>query len=461
LVTLWDAGPAGRAATLRAHKSFVYAVAFSPDGKTLASAGGDRLVKLWEAGTGRELNALGVHHASIESLAFSPDGRTLASGDHFGYIRLWEYGAGRALRLLNQEGPAASHLAFSADGKLLASGGDERGFVWDVANGRRLSAFGVKRFILSSLALSPDGLKVAAAGCIPPRFLNRKCSVRLWDASTGRELHSFGVPSELEALAFSRDGKLLAGVGSTAAPRLWNTSTGALVGTLEELRGTPHTLAFDDGAKRLTGSFDFGNAPGRVLWDVDTRKLVSPPAFALPPLPPLETADPPKPPSTPAPPESDGIEYGGGGAVVGVGDGSGFGPGFGTGRGIWQNLYPDEPDVGGQATGPRVQTPHQGGGGYTPIFRASQVTVKARVTHQPEALFTERARRNLTTGHVRLRAVLSPNGKVTNIRVIRELPHFLTDEAVRAARLIKFVPAIKDGHAVPQYVTLDYHFNIY
>jgi TonB family protein len=438
LVTLWDAGAGARAATLRAHSSYVYAVAFSPDGQTLASGGGDLRVRLWDAASGRALNTLGGHQASIETLAFSPDGRTLASGDHFGVIKLWEFASGRELGTLDQAGRPASRLAFSADGKFLASGGDGDAFVWEVATARRLGVFNVKRFSLHGLALSPDGRTAAAAGCTPRWLLKVECSVRLWDAATGRERRSLGVPSEFEALAFSRDGKLLAGVGPRAAPRLWDPSTGAKVGTLEEVRGTPHSLAFDDGAQRLTGSFQIDGGPARVVWDVGTRRLAAPPVHGLPPLPPMERPDAAGQPSLPTAPVSPD---GGGG----LGPGPGVGPGRGTGGGV---------NVGGGGGGPVPVD-------YNRIFRGSEVTVRARVISKPEPGFTEKARMNYIVGQVRLRAVLASTGEVTNIVVLSELPYFLTDRAVWAARHMKFVPATKDGRPVSQWVTLEYNFNIY
>lgn len=91
-------------------------------------------------------------------------------------------------------------------------------------------------------------------------------------------------------------------------------------------------------------------------------------------------------------------------------------------------------------------------------FRLSEVTTRAVILSKPEPGFTEEARRNNVSGTVRLRAVLSVDGRVRNIAVVRGLPDGLTDLCVRAARLIRFKPAVKDGHAVSQYVTLEYNF---
>lgn len=101
------------------------------------------------------------------------------------------------------------------------------------------------------------------------------------------------------------------------------------------------------------------------------------------------------------------------------------------------------------------------GGQHPDIFRGSEVTVRATVLSKPEPGFTEEARRNNVAGTIRLRAVFAADGRVRNIAVVRSLPDGLTERAIRAARAIKFKPASMNGHAVSQYVTLEYNFYIY
>ncbi len=143
---------------------------------------------------------------------------------------------------------------------------------------------------------------------------------------------------------------------------------------------------------------------------------------------------------------------------IGTGEGSGVGPGdgqgYGPGRGF--NTGGGDGKVGGG--GP-------GGGGdgvdYNKTFNQKDVTRKAVITFKPEPGFTEEARKNNVTGVVRLRAVLSSSGGVTNISVIKPLPDGLTEKAISAARQIRFQPAQKDGRTVSQYIVLEYNFNIY
>ena len=139
------------------------------------------------------------------------------------------------------------------------------------------------------------------------------------------------------------------------------------------------------------------------------------------------------------------------GGGVGPGEGGGYGPGRGGNIGGGDRVE----GGGGRGGG--------GGGGedYTRTFQPKDVTRKALITYKPEPGFTEDARKNNVIGTVRLRAILHASGSVTNVTVVKGLPDGLTEKAIAAAKQIRFTPAEKDGHAVSQYVTLEYDFNIY
>jgi TonB family protein len=95
------------------------------------------------------------------------------------------------------------------------------------------------------------------------------------------------------------------------------------------------------------------------------------------------------------------------------------------------------------------------------VFAAREVTARAKITSKPEPLYTVRARRNQTTGTVRLRIVLGADGTVGHIYPTRTLPDGLTEASIAAARKIKFIPAMRDGRLVSQFVTIEYNFNIF
>jgi len=98
---------------------------------------------------------------------------------------------------------------------------------------------------------------------------------------------------------------------------------------------------------------------------------------------------------------------------------------------------------------------------YTRTFRPGEVSRKAQIIHKPEPLYTEEARKNEVTGMVRLRLVVTADGKVSSIVPLTRLPDGLIVTASLAARHIKFIPAVKDGRKVSQYITIEYNFHIY
>jgi WD40 repeat protein len=160
--------------TLTGHTDSVWSVAFSPDGKRLASASSDKKVKLWDAQSDKELLTL-VGHEWISDVTFSPDGKRLASGSN-----VWDSHSGQQLLTL-QRGQWI--MAFSPDGKRVAGSGVRNKLtVWDAQTGAELLACQGHTSYIRSVAFSPDG-KYLASGA-------RNSVAKIWDAQTGQELHT-------------------------------------------------------------------------------------------------------------------------------------------------------------------------------------------------------------------------------------------------------------------------------
>jgi WD40 repeat protein len=121
-VKLWDAGSGKVLQTLKGHESCVNGVAFSRDGKTLASASRDKTVKLWDAGSGKVLQTLKGHESCVNGVAFSRDGKTLASASDDRMVKLWDTGSGKALQTLKGDSNNSlnSVLNRSASSRLLS-----------------------------------------------------------------------------------------------------------------------------------------------------------------------------------------------------------------------------------------------------------------------------------------------------------------------------------------------------
>jgi WD40 repeat protein len=279
-VNLWDVdGQKRLGPPLLGHQERITSVAMSPDGKLLASASSDGAILLWDLAARRQrlLPFLG-HTGQVTSLDFHPQGKILASADYDGTIILWDVATGTPLARLSSahERPVRS-IAFNPEGSLLASGDDgetdtvgkRRGMVvlWDVAKrkpvGRPL--VGHKDFI-RTLAFSPDGKSLASG--------SYDTTVILWDVAS----HSMrGHPltyhtGTVFGLAFSPDGKLLASSGYDRKIALWNVATGELYKTFNGHGDRIFGLAFNRNG--LLASAD--GAGNILLWDILARDLRRP-----------------------------------------------------------------------------------------------------------------------------------------------------------------------------------------
>jgi WD40 repeat protein len=280
VVRLWDMA-SGKQLRRLEHPRAVLAVSFAPDGMTLASGGGATMqdwpqrkpnpsgVRLWDVATGKLLRTLEGHQQLIVSVAFSADGRMLASGSWDGTTRLWDVTAGKESRKLN--GPPACSLSFAPDGKLLALGSVGPAVrLWDVTAGQDVSHPGEAHTgHVCSVSFSPDGLTLATGAS------SGDGAARTWDAASGKPLRRLPHPGGAHSVAFAPDGKTLAS-GGAGLVCIWDAATGRLRHKLEAPGGSP--LAFSPDGKLLVAGSDGGVSPMDQrtlrLWDVATGKLL-------------------------------------------------------------------------------------------------------------------------------------------------------------------------------------------
>lgn len=218
-IQVWDTATGAVGPRLKGHTARVSALLYL--GEVLASASDDGTIILWDAKQGEQLQRLAGHKGRGLVLAGSPDGKTLASTGADGRVRLWDASTGRAgTSIATNDGPFS--LAFAPDGKAIATGGS-RVRLWDVETGKEVRSLAwTPGGTVGSVAFAPDGKTLAAS--------DGTTRIRLWDVPTGKALPSGeGHQGKLTALAFSADGKRLATAGDRDAPRLWDLATGTVV----------------------------------------------------------------------------------------------------------------------------------------------------------------------------------------------------------------------------------------
>ncbi|MDH6107067.1 WD40 repeat domain-containing protein [Anabaenopsis tanganyikae CS-531] len=214
-IKLWDVATRRLIATLTGNSYGVYSVAFSPDGQTLAS-GGYQTIKLWDVATGASIATLTGHSNEVHSVAFSPNGQTLASAIRYNtIIKLSDVATGRSIATLKGHSDSVWSVAFSPDGQTLASGSwDKTIKLWDVAIRQEIATLKGHSNEVRSVAFSPNGQTLASGSWDK--------TIKLWDVATQEEIATLtGHSNEVFSVAFSPDGRTLASGSGDNTIKFW------------------------------------------------------------------------------------------------------------------------------------------------------------------------------------------------------------------------------------------------
>ncbi|KAG0287697.1 hypothetical protein BGZ96_008401 [Linnemannia gamsii] len=264
-VRLWDARLGILTKTLYGHHDAVVGVAYSRDGKRLASCSSDNTVRLWNPSNGSARNTLFGHINEVRCIAFSPNDKFIASGGLDGTIRLWSAGSGLVDAYPDNIAAKLVCIDVSPDGKQIVTGNSKGvGQLWDTSSGKQMVKLEghTKEVEITEVAFSPCGKRIASASL--------DNTVRFWNAATGVAESTVILQSRaVECLSFSPDGKQLVTSGQDQIVRTWDASNGKAVHVLEGHKAWIWKVPFSPGGHQIASCSDDGSVR---VWDPKTGK---------------------------------------------------------------------------------------------------------------------------------------------------------------------------------------------
>ncbi len=261
-VRIWNMKTGRLVFTLSRHKERIYDVAFSPNGMLIASASFDGTVRLWESKTGELIQTFGGIEGGAVSVAFSPDSALVAGGGVDRIVRIWDVKAETMILSLEGHQDQVLSVEFSPDGETLVSTSSDRTVrLWDAVTGEPLATLDAGGYFVLDAAFSPDGKRLSA--------VSDDSNIVTWDLESKKVILKMkGHGQYVSSIAYSPDGRLLASAGTDRTVRLWNAKTGRLLHTIEGHNDIVWGVAFSpDGHVLASSSYD-----GTVkLWEIGTE----------------------------------------------------------------------------------------------------------------------------------------------------------------------------------------------
>jgi WD40 repeat protein/serine/threonine protein kinase len=258
-IRMWNAKSGKELFALKGPTAGVNSVVFSPDSKRLATGGNDRIVRVWDAQTGEEIFTLKGHTGTVNYVTFSPDGKRLASASRDKTVKVWDAQASQELLTLKAHTDEVNSVVFSPDGELLASVSDDKTVkVWDALTGQELLTIKGHTGAVNRVAFNPNSKRLASAAA--------DHLVKVWDAQTGMELLSLkGHAGVVNSVAFSPDGKRLGSASDDKTVKVWDAQTGQIIHAFKGHTDAINDVAFSPDGKRLASASADKTAK---VWDV-------------------------------------------------------------------------------------------------------------------------------------------------------------------------------------------------
>jgi WD40 repeat protein len=260
IVKLWDIKLGRELHTLNGHQKDVNSVSYSPNGKILASASDDQTIKLWDAVSGRELRTLRGHRSGVTKISYSPDGKTLASSSLDKTVKLWNIKTGHEIRTLTGHKKFVINVRYSPNGRILAStSGDNTMKLWDAESGHEIRTLIQNQYILD-FSYSPDGRTLASTN---------GTSIKLWDIASGNEIRTLaGHQDNIWSVNYSPDGKTLVSGSEDKMIRAWDIVSGRELFFLAGHQDTVNSVIFSPDGEAIASASDDDTIK---LWDLKSK----------------------------------------------------------------------------------------------------------------------------------------------------------------------------------------------
>jgi len=264
-IRLYQVGDWTQLLTCRGHTDWVVSLTFSPDSCILASSSEDQTIRFWNVTTGECLQILQEHRKGVWSIAFNSGGQILGSGDDDNTIKIWDVSTGKCLKTWRGHHNMVQQVIFSPDSKVLISASVDKTLkLWDVHTGDCLKTFQGHDEAIWSATLSPDGCTLASA--------SSDQTVKLWNIKTGQCLMILqGHSGWLSSVAFNPNGQILASGSWDQTVKLWNISTGECLKTLPGHNHLVRKVAFSPNGQMLVSVSDDQSLR---IWDVSTGQCL-------------------------------------------------------------------------------------------------------------------------------------------------------------------------------------------
>ncbi len=266
--------------TYHGHSDRVRAVAWSPDGSCIASAGADQTLQIWDISTGNHICTCLGHADAVSALAWSPDGRRIASASNDKTVQVWDADNGQKIFAYTSHSDWVNAVGWSPDGKRIASAGiDKTVHIWDATTGRHIYTYRGHSDWVRAVAWSPDGSHIASA--------SDDQAVHVWDAERPPGMLQLRNPlavnayrghsDRVNAVAWSPDGKRIASASHDQTVQLWD-ATRNLIYTYRGHSSAVFALAWSPDGKHIASGSGDGNKDGMDncvrLWDITTGDTI-------------------------------------------------------------------------------------------------------------------------------------------------------------------------------------------